>query len=134
MIGIPVLALCRIDMSYKIGIDTSKKHRKNCRIMTVVEALPVLRTHQPYKKSPGKVPIATKTFKTKKYYQLIRPKTAMTMVPQPVTNKVKYMPVADPEAGCMSREMRTGLKIDPVPRPVKAPASAPKKAIKRSLT
>ena len=61
------------------------------------------------------------------------PITAMTIVLHAVTHKVKYMPVAPPEAGCISREIRTGLKIDPTPRPVKAPANAPKKAINRSV-
>ena len=52
-----------------------------------------------------------------------------TIVADRVTNWVKYIPVAEPTAGCRSREIKTGLKIDPVPIPTVAPIMAPKNPI-----
>jgi len=62
-----------------------------------------------------------------------KPNIAITIVPQSVTKRVRYMPVAEATAGCRSSDMRTGLKIDPVPSPVNAPEKAPKNAIPKSL-
>lgn len=46
-----------------------------------------------------------------------------------VTNKVKYIPVADATAGVKPVVMRTGLNINPVPVPQADPIVAPRKAM-----
>jgi hypothetical protein len=58
---------------------------------------------------------------------------AITMDADRVTNKVKYIPVADATAGSMPVVMSTGLKMKPVPVPQQDPTDAPKKAIELTL-
>ena len=55
------------------------------------------------------------------------------MAAERVTNKVRYIPVADPTSGCNPSDISTGLKINPVPVPQQAPKKLPKKAIINSF-
>ena len=50
-----------------------------------------------------------------------------------VVYKVKYIPVADATAGCISNWINTELKIKPGPMPHNAAKNAPKKATRVSL-
>ncbi len=60
----------------------------------------------------------------------MKPNIANTIVADIVTNKVKYIPVADATAGKMSNETNTGVNINPVPAPHIVPTVAPKKETK----
>ena len=66
--------------------------------------------------------------------KLIIPKMAITIVDDKLVNIVLYIPVAEPTYGCSPSDIKTGLKMYPVPEPEMVPIIDPKKAIKVSLT
>ena len=50
-----------------------------------------------------------------------------------VVNRVRYIPVAEAAAGCMSICTNAGLNMRPGPMPAKVAKNAPKKATRESL-
>ena len=62
----------------------------------------------------------------KVYFTLIASKMNMLIVAAPAVNIVRYMPVDEATAGCISRTTMTGVKIDPGPIPTAVAAKAPK--------
>ena len=69
----------------------------------------------------------------REYERFSCPLIKRLIVAAKVVYNVKYIPVADATAGCISNWISTELKIKPGPMPHNAAKNAPKKATRVSL-